>query len=607
MRSTCRGFVASCVFTLLFTSIAVGEDSPAKALPRPEHPFPQMVRVEWLNLNGTWEFAETDDAKDTSWLSDKAYPDKIVVPFCRESKLSGLARTGFIKNVWYRRTFQKPADWKSDRVRLHIGACDWKTTVWLNGQLLGEHVGGSAPLCFDVTDLLKAGDNTIIVHAFDDTRSGAQATGKQAHSEKSEQCVYTRTTGIWQTVWLEGVGSTFISDVRIDPDPRHSRAILQAEVDGPCDGLTLKAVALADGKEVASAEMPANWRNNRLVLDLSEKRLWSIEDPFLYDLKLTLLRDGQIVDRVDSYFGLRDVAIHGATIRINDKPVFQRTVLDQGFYPEGVWTAPRDEALKNDIKLSQAAGFNGARLHQKVVEPRFLYWADKLGYILWGEYPNWGQNYKDPRIDLPTVEEWVEILRRDRNHPSIIGWCPFNETCKEAGPLQSAVFNVTKAIDPSRPVIESSGFYHGVPYPDILDFHDYNQDPAQFRAKWDAAFKSGVLVKEHRGDSRSKGVVPFFLSEFGGTGWSITSGWSYGDVPKDIEAFYTRFQGLVDAQMDNPNLFGYCYTQLTDIEQEQNGLYTYDRKPKFDMKRLQKIQSRKAACEKNPPTTPSAE
>jgi beta-galactosidase/beta-glucuronidase len=560
-----------------------------------------MERAEWLNLNGSWEFAETDDEKDESWLSDKAYPDKIVVPFCRESSLSGLARTGFVKNVWYRRTFSKPANWKSERVRLHIGACDWKTTVWINGQLAGEHVGGSVAFNFDVTDLLKSGDNTVVIRAFDDTRSGIQASGKQAHSEKSEGCVYTRTTGIWQTVWLEGVGSTFVSDVRVEPDPKHSRVILQAEVEGTCEGLTLKAVALADGKEVGAAETPADWRNNLLVLDLSDKRLWSVETPFLYDLKLTLLRDGRPVDSLNSYFGLREVSIHGAAILINGKPVFQRTVLDQGFYPQGIWTAPSDADLRKDIEMSQAVGFNGARLHQKVFEPRFFYWADKMGYLVWGEFPNWGLHYKNLRLNLPVVEEWIEIVRRDRNHPSVIGWCPFNETSPDAAALQNAVVRMTRAIDPSRPVIDSSGWHHGIPNPEVMDFHDYDQNPATFKARWEDAFKSGTLAQKLRGPSTRKDLIPFFLSEYGGIGWNLKEGWGYGDAPKDLEAFYVRFQGLADAQLDNPNLFGYCYTQLTDIEQEQNGLYTYDRKPKFDVKRLHKIQTRPAAYEKNPP------
>jgi beta-galactosidase/beta-glucuronidase len=597
MNWVCRGFIACCISTLVAVSMATSAETP-----RPEHPLPQMQRAEWQNLNGTWEFAETNDAKDTSWLSDKAYPDKIVVPFCRESKLSGLGRTGFIKNVWYRRTFQKPAEWKSDRVRLHIGACDWKTTVWVNGKLAGEHVGGSTAFCFDITDLLKSGDNTLVIHAFDDTRSGLQPTGKQAHSEKSEGCVYTRTTGIWQTVWLEGVGSAFVSDVRVEPDVKQSRVILQAEVDGPCDGLTLKAIALADGKEVATAEAPADWRNNRLVLNLPDKQLWSVEKPFLYDLKVVLLRDGKPIDQVDSYFGLREVTINGGAILINGKPVFQRTVLDQGFYPDGIWTAPSDAALQHDIKMSQAAGFNGARLHQKVFEPRYLYWADKLGYLVWGEFPNWGLNYNNPNVNLPVVDEWAEIVRRDRNHPAIIGWCPFNESGKEAGPLQQTIVNLTRVIDPSRPVIESSGWHHGIPNPDVLDAHDYEENPAKFRGTWEGAFASGVLAPQFRGGSRLQSPVPFFMSEFGGIGWNIAQGgFGYGETPKDVEAFFTRFKGVCDAMLDNPHVFGYSYTQLTDVEQENNGLYYYNRKPKFDVERLRKIQARPAAYEQKPP------
>ena len=297
------------------------------------------------------------------------------------------------------------------------------------------------------------------------------------------------------------------------------------------------------------------------------------------------------------------MTIHGAAILINGKPVFQRTVLDQGFYPEGIWTAPNDEALRHDIKMSQAIGFNGARLHQKVFEPRYLYWADKLGYLVWGEFPSFGVGYENPNVNVPIINEWTEIVRRDRNHPAIIGWCPFNETCPEAGPLQQCVVNVTRAIDPSRPVFESSGWYHGIPNPDVMDVHDYEDHPAKFRAKWDAAFGPKGLALEYRGGSRCGGLIPFFISECGGTGWDLHNGFGWGEMPKDIDAFYARFQGLTEAMLDNPNIFGYCYTQLTDIEQEQNGLYYYNRKPKFDVARLHKIQSRPAAYEKSPPVT----
>lgn len=604
MKPTLSMFVIATLFCARLAPGAQNQDIRAP-LPRPEHPQPQAVRGEWLNLNGIWEFAETDNDRDSSFLTAATFPDRIIVPFCRESKLSGLARTGFVKNVWYRRTFFKPANWKSPCVRLHIGACDWRTDVWINGKLVGTHTGGSAQFYFDITNQLKDGANTAIIHAFDDTRSGFQATGKQAHSLKSEGCVYTRTTGIWQTVWLEGVGSSYIRDFRLTPDVANSRVLLQAEVDGPAQGITVKAVASANGKVVGSAETPADWRNGQLVVNLSDKHLWSIDDPFLYDLKLSLVRGEQVIDELSSYFGLRDVSIRGAAILINGKAVFQRTVLDQGFYPEGIWTAPTDEALKNDIKLSQAVGFNGARLHQKVFEPRFLYWADKLGYIVWGEFPNWGLNYERPEINTNVINEWIEIVRRDRNHPAVIGWCPFNETPAQAGPLQNSVVHVTRSIDPSRPVIESSGYYHGVAQPDALDAHDYDQNPMTFRSRWNDNFGPGTKLPARYAGQSNYRPIPFFVSEYGGIGWITAGGWGYGNAPKTLDEFYARYQGLTDALLDSRLMFGYCYTQLYDIEQEQNGLYTYDRKPKFDCDRLKKIQSRQAAFEKDPPVDPN--
>ena len=588
---------AAAAFCAAWRQGAAAENS----VPRPEHPFPQMVRAEWLNLNGVWEFAETDDAQ-ANFVNRPKWPDTIVVPFCRESKLSGLARKGFIKNVWYRRTFRKPDAWKSPRVRLHVGACDWRTTVWINAQEAGRHTGGSSPITFDITDRLKPGDNVVVVHAFDDTRSGLQASGKQAHSLQSEGCVYTRTTGIWQTVWLEGVGSTYLGDVRMTADPANGRLLLQTEVTGPCAGLRVEAVATTAGRPAGRAVAPADWRNGQLVLPLSEKHLWSPSDPFLYDLKLRLIAPGgRVVDEVDSYCGLRDVTISGAAILVNGRAIFQRTVLDQGFYPDGIWTAPTDAALRRDIELSQAVGFNGARLHQKVFEPRFLYWADKLGYMVWGEYPNWGLNYERHEIDLPVIDEWTQIVRRDRNHPAIVGWCPFNETPPSANPLQGVIVAVTRAVDPTRPIIESSGYAHAMPDPDVLDAHDYDQNPVSFRQRWTAAMGDGAaLPARYRGDAPAK-RLPFFVSEYGGIGWNLAGGWGYGNAPKTLDEFYARFQGLTDALLDNRQMFGYCYTQLTDIEQEQNGMYTYQRKPKFDVARLHKIQSRAAAYEKDPP------
>ncbi|HRZ15939.1 MAG TPA: beta-galactosidase, partial [Candidatus Hydrogenedentes bacterium] len=327
----------------MVVSLVLGAGVCAAEPPRAEHPRPDMMRGAWMTLNGEWEFAETDDDK-AEFLGEAAYPDKITVPFCRESALSGLGRTGFIRNVWYRRTFDAPAGdgWSGRRVRLHIGACDWRTRVWVNGTLMGTHTGGSAPFWFDVTAALKPGANTVIVHAYDDVRSGVQSSGKQSQKLESHGCVYTRTTGIWQPVWLEAVGSAFIEKLRVTPDVASGRVTVWARVDGAAPGMTLKAAASFGGKEMGAAGAAVEGGQATLVLDLKEAHLWAVGDPNLYDLNLSVVRGDAVVDALDSYFGLRSVTIEGRAILINGKAVFQRTVLDQGFYPDGIWTAPTD-------------------------------------------------------------------------------------------------------------------------------------------------------------------------------------------------------------------------------------------------------------------------
>jgi hypothetical protein len=580
-------------------------------VPRPEHPRPDAFRSNWLNLNGEWQFEidDQDDGVARGLESSHDLSSKIVVPFCPESKLSGLGHYGFMKHLWYRRAFDLPGAMKHERVLLHFGGVYYQARVFVNGQLAGSHNGGSLAFDFDVTKLLRDGSNELVVHVFDDVASGHEPSGKQTHTV-SEGCVYTRSSGIWQTVWLEGVGSSFVDDVSVVPDPDHSRVLIDAAVNGTDTNLMLTAEAFADGKSVGKDSAPARWRDNHLVVKLSKKHLWGPATPFLYDLKFTLTRDGKPVDEMKSYFGLRSVAIDGRAILVNGKPVFQRLILDQGFYPDGIWTAPSDAELKADIERSMAAGFNGARLHQKVFEPRYLYWADKLGYLVWGEFPNWGFDYQ-PADYSNFINEWTEELLRDRNHPAIIGWCPFNETDRNATELQQIIWHQTRAVDPSRPIIESSGYAHTVPDPEVLDAHDYNQDPASFGAKWTDFFEGSPTLPARYGKSgkhREKDTgVPFMISEFGGIGWATEGGWGYGNGPKTLEEFYTRYQGLVDAQLDNRNLFGFCYTQLTDVEQEHNGLYYYDRRPKFDLKRLKAITSRPAAYELNGPSSASRE
>ncbi|MEI8374258.1 MAG: sugar-binding domain-containing protein [Planctomycetota bacterium] len=575
-------------------------------VPRPEHPRPDLCRENWMSLNGPWQF-EIDKAADgesRGLTYGKDLHSKIIVPFCPESKLSGLGlgNNELLKNVWYRRTFEVPAAMKGKRVRIHFGGVDYQAWVFINGQFAGTHIGENTAFAFEITKFLKDGTNEVVVKVSDDIRSGLQPRGKQS-PDQSGGCIYTRTTGIWQSVWLEAVGSSFVESISVVPDPDNSRVLIEAKINGSDKDLTLTAEAFADGKLVGSDTAAGPWQS-RLVLNLKEKKLWEPGTPFLYDLKFTLHSGKEKLDELKSYFGLRKVAIDGRKILINGKPVFQRLILDQGFYPDGIWTAPSDEALKKDIELSMACGYNGARLHQKVFEPRFLYWADKLGYIVWGEFPDWGFNF-EPQGYSAYVNEWTEILLRDRNHPAIIGWCPFNEEDKKASELQQMIWNITKAVDPTRPALQTSGWTHTLPHPEVLDAHDYEGNPATLRQRWMgnlsvSAEDLGVPARYvGKPSPRSDRGVPFMVSEIGGIGWAVGGGWSYGSGPKDFNEFYARYQGTIDAMLDNPHLFGFCYTQLTDVEQEKNGLHYYDRKPKFDVKKFHEITSRQAAYERS--------
>jgi hypothetical protein len=595
------------------TVLVIGVFDSSAEVPRPEHPRPDLFRENWMTLNGEWQF-EIDKAADgesRGLTYGKDLNAKIIVPFCPESKLSGLGlgNTERLKDVWYRRLFEVPPTMKGKRLRIHFGGVDYKAWVYINGQLAGTHIGENVAFNFDVTHLLKAGANEVVVKVLDDMWSGLQPTGKQS-PDQSGGCIYTRTTGIWQPVWLEAVGSSFVESISVTPDPDNSRVLIEAKINGLDKNLTLKAEAYADGKLAGSDTATGPWQN-RLVVNLKEKKLWEPGSPFLYDLKFTLYSGTERLDELKSYFGLRNIAIDGRRILINGKPVFQRLILDQGFYPEGLWTAPTDEALKKDIEMCMACGYNGARLHQKVFEPRFLYWADKLGYLVWGEYPNWGFNLK-PEGYSAYVNEWTEILLRDRNHPSIVGWCAFNETDGQAGEIQQMIWNVTKAVDPTRPALETSGWSHTLPHPEVLDAHDYDGNPTNLRDRWMGNLSVTVdkLTTPARYGSqtasRSDRGLPFMVSEIGGIGWATEGGWGYGEGPKTLDAFYVRYQGTIDAMLDNPHLFGFCYTQLTDIEQEKNGLYYYDRKPKFDVKKLHEITSRPAAYERNESAAPQS-
>ncbi|MBR3781197.1 MAG: beta-galactosidase [Clostridia bacterium] len=565
-------------------------------IPRPEHPDPQCERASWLNLNGEWDFEfDFGNSKKESGIIDREkWETKIVVPFCPESKLSGIEHTDFIPAVWYRRTFEITAEQLKGNVLLHFGAVDYETTVYVNEKKAGYHKGGYASFKFDITEYLTEGENVIIVNAVDDVRNILVPRGKQSEELKSHGCDYTRTTGIWQTVWLEFVPKAYIKSFKLYPDYINGVIAISAVVEGEGE---FTASASYEGKAMGSfSKKAASTITGEIKLD--EIHLWEVGNGRLYDLELTF---GD--DKVKSYFGLRNVKLDDYKFLINGKSVFQRLVLDQGFYPDGIYTAPTDEALENDVKISLAVGFNGARLHQKVFEKRFIYHCDRLGYIVWGEYGNWGLDWSDERALESMLCEWCECVERDFNHPSIIGWCPFNETWdikgrKQVDSVLKSIYRVTKHMDETRPCIDTSGNFHVET--DIYDVHDYEQDYHVFKENYDKLMTENVLYEKFPDRQMYSGKGCAWVSEYGGLQWSRGDrgdAWGYGNAPKTEEELIERYTGLTDALLDNYRMFGFCYTQLYDIEQEQNGLYYYDRTPKFDPEIFRKINSRKAAIE----------
>ena len=602
------------------------------AVPRSEYPRPQFVRSQWLCLNGEWDFEiDQSDSGFERGLLEKSFTSKIIVPFCPESELSGVYNRDFLNAVWYRRSVSIPSEWAGKRVLIHFQAVDYDTTIWANGIEVARHRGGFSPITADLGGIAQAGETVTIVVRARDSHIPPQPRGKQSQRLEGYGAIYGRTTGIWQTVWLEPVPDFSLKRPRITPDVTNSAIHLTQPLTASKAGLRLRATLKDASGEVVTVEVPADqdfMPQLTLPIPADRRRLWSIADPHLYDLDIQLLdADGSVIDQAASYAGLRSVTIEGKAIKINGERVFQRLVLDQGYYPDGILTAPSDEALLRDIELSMEAGFNGARLHQKVFEERFLYYADRIGYLVWGEFPDWGCRVPGEENDhqRPTasyITEWLEVLERDYSHPAIVGWCPLNETWQtisdritDLDVVTRGMFLATKAMDTTRPVLDTSGYSHRVLETDVYDSHDYDQNPTTFRERHaglanDEPYLNGPAVqrqperfKDKRAWSLPYRGQPYFVSEFGGIWWNPNvkpgeDSWGYGDRVTTIEEFYTRFEGLFDALLDDPNMFGYCYTQLTDVYQEQNGIYTFDRQLKFDMDRIRAIQQRTAAIEK---------
>lgn len=573
-------------------------------IPKNEYPRPDFVRDDWVCLNGKWsyDFDFSKSGKDRGLCNLKGFLEEITVPYCPESKLSGVEFVDFIDAMWYHREIFIPSQWINKRVILHFGAVDYNCELYIDGELVGSHFGGSSSFDFDITDFVSFGKtHDLVLYVEDDVRDDTHPSGKQSVEYKSRVCHYTRVTGIWQTVWMEAVDPNALKSCRIVPDIDNSKVLFIPKFYADCPDVSLTVKLFCSNKLIAIDTVIAS-NEASITVELDEMKLWCPEDPFLYDVEYEVYCQDILVDRVSSYCGLRKVHVEHDKFFLNNKPFFQRLVLDQGYYPDGIWTSPTDEDLKNDIQLGLDAGFNGARAHQKMFEPRYLYWADKMGYVLWAESASWGCNINKPESYRNFASEWTETVKRDINHPSIIVWSPFNETSRGSQKGDSVVhdrtlvdiYNLTNALDGTRPVNDTSGYYHVKT--DIWSVHLYGED-----AMGKLVREKPVYIAKPEFEEKAYKSQPYILSEFGGIKWSQQQAqldearkvsWGYGDAPKTKEEFYDKLQAIVDVVLAVPNLCGYCYTQLTDVEQEQNGIYDYHRKQKFDIKRINEIFSK---------------
>ncbi|MBQ7774998.1 MAG: beta-galactosidase [Lachnospiraceae bacterium] len=574
---------------------------------RPEHPNPQFERESWINLNGEWLFTfdfGKSGLERKMYLCDedilKYYDKKINVPFCPESKLSGIEYKDFMNAVWYRRSVVLNGEQLSGRTIIHFGAVDYECHVFINGREVGKHIGGYSSFAYDITEYVQEGENIVVVYVIDEVRSGRQAAGKQCGSYYSGGCMYTRTTGIWQTVWLEFVPENYVKEVKFYPDIQKQCFYIECQVVGQGN---VSFTALYEGRGCGVVTGKAVGDDNRFVLPVNELHLWECGKGRLYDIIIDY-NSGELCDKIKSYVGMRQVRLEGYKFLLNEKPVFLRTVLDQGFYKDGIYTAPSDEALLQDIQRSMALGFNGARLHEKIFEPRFLYHCDREGYLVWGEHANWGLDLSNPAAFLNFMPEWLEAVKRDFNHPAIIGWCPFNETWDYDGRRQinlilENIYKMTKTLDPTRPCIDTSGNFHVVT--DIYDVHNYYQDPGDFASHYKDFPEDTESLESYPDRQHYRTGQPLFVSEYGGIKWDVEhteeAAWGYGEAPRTEEEFMERYRGLTECLLKNPCIMGFCYTQLYDVEQEVNGLYTYDRKAKFDPEIIRKINAQTAAIE----------
>lgn len=580
----------------------------------PDYPRPQFVRPDWESLNGAWTFAFDDKNRGEAegWFDQFPAGQSITVPFSYESPASGIGDEAFHPVVWYRRAFS-PRRESGKRVCLHFEGSDYITKVWVNGRCAGCHTGGYTRFTFDITDLLAEGENTLTVRV-EDTNVLEQPRGKQRWKKQNFGCWYIQTTGIWKTVWLEYRPETHLEKVKMTPVLSEQALDLEWKVAAAEYGpdLTLKAEISFAGIIVNSAVLPVLAPRGRARLDVFSVdafewgiKTWSPEHPDLYDIKFTLKQGDSTTDEVGSYFGMRDIRIEKGNVLLNGVPLYQRLILDQGYWKDSHLTPPDEAALIEDIDKVMELGYNGVRKHQKIEDCRFAYWCDVKGLLLWCEMP-YAYQFGDNTVAAFT-EQWLEVVDQHYNHPSIITWTPFNEswgvpnikTNREQQRFTEGIYHLTKSIDAMRPVIVNDGWEHTIS--DIITLHDYEENGALFFERYSKyhaeimdcrVYHSGF--KSAMAEGYEYSGQPVLISEYGGAAFSggEAGAWGYGDTVETEEAFIRRIDDMTTAIKELPYACGFCYTQVTDVQQEINGLMDIDRNFKADVKAIREINMR---------------
>jgi beta-galactosidase/beta-glucuronidase len=582
-----------------------------ETIPRPEYPRPQFVRNQWLNLNGEWEFT-FDDANEglqRDWHDGRKLPGRIIVPFAYQTELSGINDKSTHECFWYARSFEIPTGWHDQDVLLNFGAVDYSSTVWVNGQEVGHNQGGHVPFQFDIAPYIKPGVNRLTVRV-EDKQDPGQPRGKQSATGIPQEIDYYCTSGIWQTVWLEPVPSLRIEELRVVTHAQRNLVELLVYLHAPSSAWRIEVEVTDHEKLVTRGEAHTAVATGHLVLSIPYAKLWSPESPHLYDLTVRLYDGAELLDEIKSYCGLRGIELRDGKFLINGSSVYLQMILDQGYWPQSYLTAPSDEAMQTDIGWARAFGFNGVRKHQKIEDPRWLYWCDRLGVMVWEEMPNAREWSLQAEEKLSA--EWQRAVRRDYNHPCIIAWVPVNESMgfpqlaqQHAGQYAfiERMVRTTRRMDATRPVIDNDGWEH-TDIADLCAIHDYSPSSEVLVQRYEKMLAGGNLpATVWIGDkplfargSKYRGQ-PIVLSEVGG----------FLAIPPEIPPeqrdvlyrFYDSFERpeeLVEKYRDLMKgiasltfLGGFCYTQLTDIEQEINGLLTYDRQPKVPAEEIARI------------------